>query len=148
MALSNRINMRGGGGAEPTRMFLYKDGVWNVGYDNPGGYTYSGNTPTGFTLDTDKMYSSTNALQMIGTTNKVDLSNYTTLHVVAKALAAECDFGIFNGKGTDRVGVSAIATIGSVVDYALDVSLLNGSYYIAIWSIVASACEVYEIYLE
>lgn len=133
---------------QASQLKIYDNGIWNVGYENPGTYKYYGNTPGGYTLQANKLECSVSGQKMIGTLNGIDLTNYTTLHVVAKATAGGGSFGVGLSKDVSGFAVyEVINTIGVTVDYACDVSALTGNYYVFISTGNNSANEIYEIYL-
>ena len=131
--------------------YLYKDGVWNVGYENPGSYQWQSSTKSPFTLAADKMTSSTSVDSQIGTTNLIDVTNYNTLHVVAKGITAyggSCAaFGVKTSKNFDVADMTgSITTVGSTVDYNIDVSSKTTVYF-SILCPASRAVEITEIYL-
>jgi len=151
MALISIRNI--GGGQSVGKRYLYDNGVWNVGCSNPGSFIVNGATFDGWVLGSDKLSkTSASAKSLIVTTSKVDLTNYSTLHVKAKALT---NYGGSGARftvcsGTDVLATSLadafITTLNDVVDYALDVSALTEGY-ISVFSTDARNAEIYEIYL-
>lgn len=152
------VNRSTGGGISPTpeeKVYLYKNGVWNVGYDNPGEYTNSwGADDTGFEILSDKLRNlpMDGYAKLIGTTQKVDVSNYDTLHFVAKSITNISGRGAEGFVNNDskiydpNLANVKFTTIGEKVDYALDISTRT-LCYIGIFGPSLAECEVYEIYL-
>ena len=127
---------------------IYKDGTWYVGYENPGSYLYAGSQAQGFTLNPTNIYSDTGSQSLLGTAEPIDLTGYDTLHFVAKAISQTAAGSILSSKNaTFQTGVE-INVIGQSVDYSADISSINESKYIGMWSIIGSSVEIYEIYLD
>lgn len=139
MALSNRINFRGGQSVSG-KTYLYNNGTWGVGYDNPGGYSYTGASIQGATLNPNNvsMDGTTTKATCIGTSQKIDLSDKSMIKLKAKK----------SGGGTASIIVASdkvlstpshitrITQINVTPDYtefALDVSDLTGNFYVCIY---------------
>ena len=132
----------GSGGGSPApdvkKQYLYQNGEWFVGYDNAVNYTvWAGITAKAWTINSDNIYASStsgsNQYPIIGTSSKVNLTNYSTLHVMANVVAQRIEVWILSTK--DLTGTPAKYQTQSVtsgyVEMAVDVSELNDSYYIA-----------------
>ena len=146
------LRAMGGGSSEKT--YLYKDGVWTVGYDNPGSYTFGSNPVSGFTLDVSSFIGDTSHYNVIGTTSKIDVTGKTTLHFKAKSITFfgdNCGFGCYWSTKAIPTSTYTNRTLfgssTSFVDYALDITG-QSEIYIAAFSSANRACEVSEIYLE
>ena len=154
MAIGFKMGEVGSGapGPEVKRQYLYRGGEWFVGYDNPGSYTRTGSTVSGATLDTNKITitaaSGSNAV-LIGTSSIVNVANYNTLHILAKGLTSNSEacgyISLSSSKNVDS-WAGAITTVGSVVEYAVDVTNLS-EIYISLFSVNSRAMEIYAIWL-
>lgn len=131
-----------------TTQYIYKDGIWNTAYLNPGTYTYSG-AGSGWTLGSDKLSSASGVSSIIGTATTVDVANYSTLHIKAKAISGTTASVFISTQAAYPGGFIrnvSITTVGSVVDYTINVADQTAVYIGAI-STDSVATEIYEIYL-
>lgn len=125
----------GGAAARP----LYEEGTWNVPYDNPGGYYYSGVTVIGATLEASdiKLTSEGARAIAIGTTNKIDFTSKSILRVNAKSTHNDAIRAwLLNSKNFNATPVASLSIPGSASyqDTLLDVSGVTGDYYLLIWA--------------
>ena len=126
------------------KKFFYKDGDecvaltggWIVGYSGLDGSQLKGATYLSLTANAT---TSSTARRTYVTNNLIDLTNITTLYFEIEQTAAEANrYGVYSLK-SDKTSSSNIAQVGvnsGTVNTkrveSLDVSALNGSYYIAV----------------
>lgn len=157
MALSNRINMRGGGVA-PQQRILYEEGSWGVGYDNPGGYTYAGVSTFGATLNPSSvtLNGASGSVGCIGTTLKIDITNARLLKIRAKKTAGQVYGATVLIRTTKTLSDSNVVASISIpnandyTEYAVDVSTLSGEYYIVLMCVTDASiqCTFDKLWLE
>ena len=140
-------------GAKEKKNVLYKDGVWNVAYDNPGSYTFGSNPTSNFTIGVDSLIGDTSHYNVIGTHDKIDVTNYSLLHFKAKRITMagdNCGYGCYTPSKTintsDSTSRALFGSVADFVDYVVDVSAQT-EVYIAVTCSASRACEVSEIYL-
>lgn len=123
--------IRAMGGNVPTTLALYDSGTWNVPYDN-GGYTFFGSPTDGATLNPTTITATASASrsQMIGTANKIDLTNYSMLKIRCST-SGGASVLVSNSKNVTSPAVkNLVVNNASEVEYVINVSDLSGDYYI------------------
>ena len=129
---------------------VYDNGTWSVAYLNPGTYAYS-NAGSPWTLEADKISSSSGVGSIIGTATPIDCTDFTVLHIKAKHVSGGTGTTAFiSSQANYTPGVirtSSITTVGMTVDYTINVADLT-SVYLGIISVSGNIDEVYEIYFE
>ena len=136
--------------------YLYNNGAWSVGIENPGSnFNRSGTKYSqGATLSSNKftLPSVSSVGSLIGL-QKVDLTNIKLVQVKCKGLSSTtsyyCILRISDGYNLDSSTVK-YANITSNQEHTvpIDVSGLTGYYYITLSCNINMSCEVYEIYLQ
>ena len=159
MALSNRVNLRGGGG-EALSKIIFKDGVFNVPM-SANQFTRSGYSMTMPSLDSDGNLiiatSNNSNYQIAGTAYSIDLTDIDAVVFKVKTTAAYNNIGIqmavqqTTGIGTDASVVYAQTTsvTPDFLDFTINTQNLTGTYYI--WVSTVSTLRsglVSEIYLS
>ena len=137
------------GEATKPKAYIYNQGTWSVPYENPGAYRWAGNIPVGFTLQADKMTApGTTGIKMVGTTNMIDVTPYTELHIRAKVTAGSPQCVIATAKENSGVlAMEVMSDVGVEKEYVLNVALLNTSGYIFFICSNNIGIEVYELWL-
>lgn len=146
----------GGAGGGTSSSVLYDSGRWNVEYDNPGDYTYSGYTVQPATLNANsfQINGSGTTVLAIGVRNAVDLTKYSTIRVrcYATGSGSFCKLGVWASKVlSNTVEAYVFAPLGTgYTEVVVDVSGLTGYHYIACQSAKAANCVAYfeKIWLE
>ena len=143
MAIGIKRNQYGGGGQR--ERILYDAGSWSIAYDNPGSYTYTGVTVQGATINANNVSldGSSSAVKCIGSTNKIDVTNYSLLKIRAKRSGTgTCELSLRNNKAiNDGANVVAYTIINNSNDYVesvIDVSGLSGKYYLSLYITTSS----------
>ncbi len=133
--------MGGAGGSASKDMVLYDSGSWGISYENPGNYAYTGVSVGGALLESAdiKFVSESNAIRLIGSSNKIDLTNYSMLKVRAKATNANLVACISNTKtvSSGTVKSMTIQVSAEYTEFVLDVTSLSGEYYFALWTLTS-----------
>lgn len=126
--------MGGAGGPSGNEFVIYDRGSWKVGYDNTprpwGGYA---SNP--FDIGNDKLYN-TLGTACISTANTVDLSRYTTLHVlIERTIANNYSDGIcisatksVNNQVANVIFANLVAN--TPVEVTLDITSLSSGYIV------------------
>ena len=135
--------------------YIYKNGVFKVGVDNPGAYTYAAQlTSQGLTLDTNKFVIGPSASSayvcILGTSSLFDFTNYTTLNVRCKKLASgNAQIAITPTKTNIMYNTTIREGIASTSEHVvtIDVSALTTAY-LCFYGGVNDIADVYEIWCE
>lgn len=142
------------GGTSKKKGVIYKDGVFNVGMDNPGSYTYTGGaTSVAANLLSDKfvlpLSGSNITWSIIGTSVKFDFTNFNTLKVRCKGISGSSNFGVSSAKNMAWDNRLAYGVVTSQVEHVItvDVSSITEGY-IFFDGYYNSSYEVYEIWCE
>ena len=139
------------GGTAKKSKILYENGSWNIGYDNPGGYTYTGITAHGATLNPSNfvLNGSSSSVGVIGTSVKVDLTNIDIVKINVKKQSGQtygASLLIRSSKnlanGSDNIVIQGIPNISDYTEIVADVSALTGEYYICITTITDASVQV------
>ena len=139
------------GGSAKRKLSLYENGTWKVGYDNYGSYYYTGiGAPYyGWVLNSDRFTSVANQTNIIGTSNTINVTDYTKLHVVAKSVTNEGGFSGMACVGTSKdvqPATKVNITNGSYTEYIIDVTNMT-NVYISFFSHGNRVCDVKEVFL-
>ena len=127
------------------KIYLYKNGVWNVGYDNTS-RTWAGSSTNGFTLDSNKMISK--SLSIISTATAYDLSNIAYIHLVCKFAGTDSNssFSVSSTRNiADNIRYTTVTEQGLTTDYILDVRDINSAFILI--NMYQANSEIYELYL-
>ena len=123
----------------PSELKIYDNGTWGVPYANPGSYRASGVTPLSATLNPTNVTVASNATTpaLIGTANKIDVTNYSMLKVKARATGTTC--AVYVNTGLDvlnpvPVAETLIPSGGSETEYVIDLSGVTGEVYISLFA--------------
>ena len=139
-----------------TKNIIYDEGSWNYAYENPGSYKTSGLTPGAFTLNANSFSCTANSggssANMIGLAVSIDMTPYTTLHVIANGLHAKSSScgNIAIGptqEYNDNAVATNVTTVGSDVEYTLNVAGLNANEYIMFRVYDTRGIEVKKVWL-
>lgn len=140
----------GGGGIGPSpteeKIYLYKNGVWNIPYDNTP-TTWSGSSTNPFILDSNKMISQ--SISIITTASTYDLSDIAYIHLVCKFEGTDnySSFSVSSSRSpSGNIRYTTVTERDRTVDYILDVRDISTSAYIII-NMYQANTEVYELYL-
>lgn len=142
MALSNRINMRGGGGA-PSGNYIFKNGQFIVPMSanqfSRSGYTMtmpSQDSSGNLILTTDSNYN----YSIAGTAYSIDLTDVNAITFKIKSTEVYSNVGVnfliqrTTNIGTDTSAISSNTTsvTNDFVEYTIDTTNLTGNYYIIV----------------
>lgn len=129
---------------------IYNHGSWSVGYDNAS-YTLNGNRIAAQLESSDVNMTASNGLWCaFGTYNKIDLTDYSLLKILATATGSvNAAMGVGQSKEIvgDYTNQTVINSASTPTEFVLDVSALSGEYYIAFWN-YSSTVKLYKIWLE
>lgn len=137
------------------RIYIYRRGYINTaltgGLTNSG-YTYASNSAKVATYNSDNIYIS-QAYACAGTSQAIDLTNYSTIYYVSRADSPSSPsnpwLGIASTKNLSNYLVQIKPGSVTEVTKSADISNLTGNYYIAAISTSSDGHGyVYEIYLE
>ena len=136
------------GGTSKKKKYLYAEGVFGFTYENPGSYRWYGQTPNPTVLTGNKI-SFTGTLQMLGSTAKLDLTDYSTLHIKAKVTSGhlQCSLSTSSKSEVGNVANLNMGNIGVTDEYVLNVAPLT-EIYLMLLSNGSNTGEIYEIWLE
>ena len=128
-------------GAPDNVLKIYDKGSWGVAYENPGSYAYPGISVNAAALNVDniQLNSISNGIRAIGTTNVIDFTGKTLLKIRSKSTAANLVVNILPNKSdiSNPIKTTTIPASADYVEYVIDVSAINGSYYVVLWTLTA-----------
>lgn len=133
--------------------YIYENGIFNVGIDNPGTYVYTaGWTSNPATLDTLKVIvpvsSAPSTMTVIGTSGLYDFSSKSVLKVRCKVTSSNMRIFICTDK-TDIAGsLLSNTNVTSTVDHveSIDISAVTNAYLC--FGTTNGSGEIYEISCE
>lgn len=135
--MSRGFHMGGAGAGGAQSKILYENGSWKVPYANPGSYRISGTVPLGATLNPTNITvaSSSSTPALIGTANKIDVSKYSMLKVLARAVSSTS--AVYVNTGLDIYNPNPIAEAlipagGVETEYTVNLSGITGEVYISL----------------
>ncbi len=126
--------LRAMGGNVSAEFKIYDNGTWNAPYDNPGSWTGPSNiSPATFGADSFTLTCTSTTSALIGTSNMIDLTNYTMVKIKVHVTGGVFAFAVTNSKNWADVAVNVnINPNTGYAEYVLNVSNLTAGY-IGFW---------------